>query len=650
MTERVLGEKGSMRRKRFLLLPILATAALALFWIAGAQAVHDVGVFQLDQNAITTELHYNDGTLSPPALEDWDLICKANPVTATRPNGCTFVSGFSPSGTTVAKPSSFIKDPSESSTDDILKGGTKDDNEITSWTWNSAKPSPPKNDLTDGYAAAYTCNDPTTPPADNNVSGCTGTAGDKLLYFGADRLSNNGSANIAFWFFQKKVVQKADGTGAKAGQCVSGGGCPFVGADGNAVTHTAGNCSLPNHPNPCTPGDVLAISAFGPKAQIFIFEWVGTGKATKDYLGTSQCFTQVCTLQPLFIGNTLNASDCQDVTADNACAISNDTSQPSPWVLPQAGNPDNNFAPTDFFEGGLNLTKLGLANACFSSYLINSRSSAAGDAELHDKILGQFAVCAPGLTTQASASIGSPVAPGTAVTDRATITVTGATSPDDAQGNVTFFLCAKDVLDCSTGGTQIGTAVALTNAACSPPSPNGTDGKSCAVSLSVNDDNLAAPRGKLSPGIYCFRAEADLTNYDDPASFHNSTTECFKVTDTSSTTTAQNWLPNDTATVTLGSGGAATVGSVTFTLYSNATCSPGTGDVNVLHVFGPINVDSNGKASTSNYPPGTTYGVALTPGRTISWKVTYSSGDANIGGSTSHCETSTVTINDDLGS
>jgi hypothetical protein len=38
---RIIGPTGSRRRRRFLLAPILCTAALALFWIAGAQAVRD---------------------------------------------------------------------------------------------------------------------------------------------------------------------------------------------------------------------------------------------------------------------------------------------------------------------------------------------------------------------------------------------------------------------------------------------------------------------------------------------------------------------------------------------------------------------------------------------------------------------------------
>ena len=52
MTERLLGPTGSPKRRRFLLLPTIMVAALSMFWIAGAQAVHDEGTFELEGNAV----------------------------------------------------------------------------------------------------------------------------------------------------------------------------------------------------------------------------------------------------------------------------------------------------------------------------------------------------------------------------------------------------------------------------------------------------------------------------------------------------------------------------------------------------------------------------------------------------------------------
>ena len=47
MAERVLGKRGSPRRRHLLILPILVTATVALFLITGAQAVHDDNLFEL---------------------------------------------------------------------------------------------------------------------------------------------------------------------------------------------------------------------------------------------------------------------------------------------------------------------------------------------------------------------------------------------------------------------------------------------------------------------------------------------------------------------------------------------------------------------------------------------------------------------------
>jgi len=617
MATKILGPTGSRRRRRFLFIPILLVACTALFLIGSAQAVHDEGVFQLDGNASTAV----DST--PPALEDWDLICKAsrvsvgtlaaaitstsatsisvnetvepriipfriqidneqmtvtgrtgalNPRTytvtrgangttaathasgATLFSGCLFNPAFAvPAGTTKASPHTFIVDPSESATDDILKGGTKDDNDINigasgDWAWTSAKPAPSKNDLTDGYAAEYTCKG--TEP--NSVSTCSGTTGDKLLYFGADRLSINGSANIAFWFFHKDTQQLPN---AANGQCSIPSGCDFGDSDGNPVSHTVGNVSLGGsqglgcNPNPdpvtniCTPGDILVISAFGAHALINVYEWVGPGNATRDYLGTNSCFTSVCTLQPLATGGQECGNGIgQSGPNDNACAITNSTQVPSPWPVPQKEAPNNTFGAdagkgtAAFFEGGLNLTELGLASSCFSSFLINTRSSAAGDAELHDKIMGEFQRCAPNLTTQVQkggVNFNGEALPGQAINDTATIQVTGATNPDDATGTVDFFLCSDTVApfvapDCTTGGVAAGTDKPLVDTS----SPANThDGLSGATSDNVN--TAASP---LSPGAYCFRAEADLNNYDDPDHFTNLTTECFTVAKLPTTT------------------------------------------------------------------------------------------------------------------
>jgi hypothetical protein len=285
------------------------------------------------------------------------------------------------------------------------------------------------------------------------------------------------------------------------------------------------------------PGDILIISAFGPHAAINVYEWVGVGNAT-DPSGPGGCFTNNCSLEPLLVGG----QECGVTTLDPACAIVNASTTPSPWPVNQKNAPADSFQPTNFFEGGLNLTALGV-DACFSSFLVNTRASAAGDAELHDKVLGQFARCVPDMTTDASTTLGQTVTPGTAVTDTATITVTGAGNPDDPIGDVTFFLCTIAVPpgtgNCSTGGANVGTGT-LGGA------PTD-DGIASATSPPVNDGTPGAANGPLAPGRYCFRAEwPGDSNYDGPLSFTNNTDECFDVAKIPTTTTTTPEAPAGT--------------------------------------------------------------------------------------------------------
>src|SRR5207249_4010756 len=191
----------------------------------------------------------------------------------------------------------------------------------------------------------------------------------------------------------------------------------------------------------------------------------------------------------------------------------------------QKNSPANSFQPTNFFEGGINLTNLKLAGACFSSFLLNTRASASGDAELHDKVIGQFGRCAPSLATQASTN--ATVTPGTPVTDSTTecfdvakiptdtvttpvdgsgtptstislgssiydrAVVTGTSVGGDPTGTVTFSICEPIATGtCTSGGTQVGSAVTLTS------DGNPSTYTSNATSIAVTPDAI---------GRYCFR-------------------------------------------------------------------------------------------------------------------------------------------------
>ena len=101
MTERVLGPTGSPRRRRTLLLPLIAVFALALLFVAGAQAVHDE-TFQLDGNTVAgppTNLGGNTQSI------DWNTLFDADGDTITPlPAGfdeATFDRDFTANGTSL---------------------------------------------------------------------------------------------------------------------------------------------------------------------------------------------------------------------------------------------------------------------------------------------------------------------------------------------------------------------------------------------------------------------------------------------------------------------------------------------------------------------------------------------------------------------
>jgi hypothetical protein len=246
------------------------------------------------------------------------------------------------------------------------------------------------------------------------------------------------------------------------------------------------------------------------------------------------------------------------------------------------------------------------------------------------------------------------VAPGTAVTDLAVFTGTGPGSPPNPTSppNPVFSICgpisaSATVLACD-GSDSAHTATAFDS---THPWVHCTGVDTPVAGLCSGADAAGVGRARSSSvnktavGIYCFKVTwAGDSNYVDGATeIGNATTgsECFRVKDTSSVTTDQKWLPNDSATVKLSDGTTNGSGSVTFTLYDNGTCDD-TDPTQVLHTFGPTTL-VNGQASTDN----TSFGIAVSTGRTISWKVTFTPSDTSaVQGSDSHCESSVVTIND----
>ena len=181
----------------------------------------------------------------------------------------------------------------------------------------------------------------------------------------------------------------------------------------------------------------------------------------------------------------------------------------------------------------------------------------------------------------------------------------------------------------------------LTNGACET---GGTLVSTNALVADPNDATKAnAESDPFTPdevGTWCWRGEYSGDQFYDPSS-DSSTNECFTVTDTSSVITAQDWRPNDTATITA-NGGSTLDGTVTFTLYDSADCT-GT----VLYTEGvdvPSGSASPATAKTTN--DGTAASDYLaTADATVSWRAHFESDDPSVASSADEpCETSTLTI------
>jgi len=114
------------------------------------------------------------------------------------------------------------------------------------------------------------------------------------------------------------------------------------------------------------------------------------------------------------------------------------------------------------------------------------------------------------------------------------------------------------------------------------------------------------------------------------------------------TITAQSWVPNDAATVAASaSGGSAIAGTIRFQLYPNGTCNtadPTIYDKTFGTALNPLVAGADGKIHQS-----TDNTAAITsPGKTVSWSVTFTSTEASHTGSSNSCnEQSILTVDDD---
>jgi len=546
--------------------------------IIGVLAVHDE-TFQLDGNV--------DAATTPPPAYDWDSIFTAAGVKkSTLPSGYTAAT-FQKDFETTTKKGKLVFATHDGTT---FTTGSKDTLDINpGWQCAASNNLLSKNDIMNAYAVAYTDDHGTVSTADD----------EQFMYFGLERNSNNGDANVAFWFLQ--------------------GGASCDPTNGTATWSG-------NHAD----GDLLIVSAFtngGGVSGITAYRWTDTDGSgpIAGFLDTSN--------------PAANGGDCNTAAGgDPICATTNGSAAPglnaaitTPW---QTANTDNNVGntlqPSEFFEGGINLTNSGFGNKCFNTFVGDTRSSQSPTATIFDYASGQLGECKSTTTTNPVSAADTTQAP--------LSTIPG--DPNDAKVDVKD----KTIIDVTGVTTFAGT---ISWHICGPTASTSTD-LCTSGGVNAGSQNITADGTYYSPtvtvtaaGRYCFRA--DFTGDSAvgvPGSSDSAATECFTVaplrasisttagadvefgqpvTDsaTLSSTAHQPGTGGPTGSLLAGSinpttlGGDAT-GQITFTLYKADCTTPATGTGTNPQT---VNVSGNG-----------TYGpVSFTPDApgTYHWVATY---------------------------
>ncbi|MEY2422692.1 MAG: hypothetical protein QOI95_2759 [Acidimicrobiaceae bacterium] len=494
------------------------------YLIVPAAAVHDTGAFQLDGDAQSST-----DPISPPATDDWDKVChQANPTACA-------------AGTNTANAAAVSwTDDGSLNASIFTGGGSKDGINVDQWAWkDGAGGLPDKDNLLHSFATRYSLT-PDPVLGDSNATACPSdlpnggglAAKCDVLFFGSDRYDNSGDAQQGFWFFQNKIT---------LGTAKTGGGTAFKGVHKN--------------------GDVLVISNFsngGTTSTITVYQWDSTISGNLKVLESS------------------DAAKCSNVlgAGDAFCGIVNPSNGTvAPWSFTDKSGL-HSYLNGEFYEGGINLTALGLGDECFSSVASETRSSTSTTATLKDFVLGQFANCSVTMTTAVSSS---SVNPGASVHD--TVTVTGSSATKTPAGSVEFFLCSfatgsTAACDGTTG--KVGTSLGSFTLA-------GSGATATADTSPVNTSG-----SPLTPGHYCFRAQwAGDANYvvdPSPLKEFSAATECFEVVQhgTSTETHPQSGSPlANTTAVSFGASvvdhavitGATGLGDPTGTV-SFSVCNP----------------------------------------------------------------------------
>ena len=279
-------------------------------------------------------------------------------------------------------------------------------------------------------------------------------------------------------------------------------------------------------------------------------------------------------------------------------------------------------------------------NYCFrADYTGNTAAGIGGSSDATAGECFQVNPVTPTLTTTAGADavLGNPV------TDTATLTGTAlqpmnpviqtvqpsTTVPPrtNAGGKITFTLYTKTATSCVA---VAGSATEVT--------VNGDSSQTNVYSVSFTP---------TAAGTYQWGAVySDSTTNTNGAS-HNSGTcnvsaeEVVVNTVPSTMTTAQRWVPNDSATIKAAAGGNL-AGNARFTLYNSSDC---TGTI----VYGPVDVPVSGPGTVNGTTVSTSNSTAVTASGSYSWLVSYDSTNPAQDDIAASCkEVSSLTINNNF--
>ncbi|MEX2554381.1 MAG: LPXTG cell wall anchor domain-containing protein [Actinomycetota bacterium] len=223
------------------------------------------------------------------------------------------------------------------------------------------------------------------------AAGYNNADGDLIVYFGLDRFDASGDAQVGFWFAQSNVS-------------------------------IVGSSVVGDH----QVGDILVLSDFvngGSVPDIRVFKWVGSG-------GSDGPIDEV---------TTSGDPDCNAADpGDDLCALINADIEDAPWpFLDKSKSTD--FLPGEFYEGGVNLTELGIDQGCITTFIAESRTSQSTDARLKDVAIGGFPLCGISVTKtgDAQSKVGDQAHYTVEIENTGAITLYKESIIDDVLGNLT---------------------------------------------------------------------------------------------------------------------------------------------------------------------------------------------------------------------